>query len=113
MAEVKNWSAIEKVVVRGGVTRRIFSGKNSMLALNEIAPGTTPSLHSHPHEQLVYIVEGDVDFVVGDQVLAMKAGDMVVVPPNVPHSLKNKGAKTCLNLDVFSPIRDDYLPAQK
>lgn len=113
MAAVENWSTIEKVVVRTGVSRRVFSGKNSMLALNEIAPGTTPSLHSHPHEQLVYIVEGDVDFVVGDQVLAMKTGDMVVVPPNVPHSLKNKGAKACLNLDVFSPVREDYLPARK
>lgn len=113
MAAVQNWSSIEKVVVRKGITRQVFSGKNSMLALNEIAPGTTPNLHSHPHEQLVYIVDGDVDFVVGDQVLPMKTGDMVVVPSNVPHSLKNKGAKACLNLDVFSPIRDEYLPPQK
>jgi quercetin dioxygenase-like cupin family protein len=113
MAAVQNWSTIEKVVVRQGITRRVFSGNNSMLALNEIAPGTTPNLHSHPHEQLVYIVEGDVDFVVGDQVFAMKPGDMVVVPPNVPHSLKNKGSKPCLNLDVFSPIRDEYLSRQK
>jgi quercetin dioxygenase-like cupin family protein len=113
MAAAQNWSNIDKVVVRTGVSRRVFSGKNSMMALNEIAPGTTPNAHSHPHEQLVYIVQGECDFMVGDKIFALKAGGLVVVPPGVSHSLKNTGSETCLNLDVFSPIRDDYLTTQK
>jgi quercetin dioxygenase-like cupin family protein len=114
MADVQNWSTIERVVLRKGVSRRVFSGKKSMMVLNEIAPGTTPpNTHSHPHEQLVYIVQGEGNFVLGDETLAMKAGDLLVVPPNVPHTFKNTGSQACLNLDIFSPIRDDYLPPQK
>jgi quercetin dioxygenase-like cupin family protein len=39
----------------------------------------------------------------------LKAGDLLLVPPNVPHSMKVIGNETVLNLDVFSPAREDYL----
>src|SRR5208283_2929557 len=98
-----NWDRLPGVVARPGVIRKVFTGKNSMMTLNEIKPGTIPNLHSHPHEQITYIVSGAGEFVLGDQVLTLKAGDLLLVPPNVPHSLKVIGEETVLNLDVFSP----------
>jgi len=109
MLNKANWNTIPRVKARDGVTRRVFSGKNSMMVLNEIYPSAHPALHHHPHEQLTYILEGESEFVIGDEVLQLKAGDVVLVPPNVPHSSKTTSAEPVLNLDIFSPIREDYL----
>ena len=109
MAVRDNWDHLPGVVVREGVIRKAFGGKNSTVTLNELKPGTQPNLHSHPHEQITYIVQGEAEFVLGDEVLKLKRGDLVLVPPNVPHSMKVLGKETILNIDVFSPRREDYL----
>jgi len=108
MAILSNWESLPGVVARQGVVRKVFSGNNSMLALNELKAGTKPNLHSHPEEQLTYILSGKAEFVLGEEVLMLKAGDLLLVPPGVPHSLKVIGDETVLNVDVFSPIREDY-----
>jgi quercetin dioxygenase-like cupin family protein len=109
MATKANWKTIPRVQARNNVTRRVFSGKNSMMVMNELLPSAKPNLHQHSHEQLTYIVEGTCKFVLGDEVLEMAAGDIILVPPNVPHSLEVTSKKPVLNLDVFSPIREDFL----
>jgi quercetin dioxygenase-like cupin family protein len=109
MAVKTNWKSMKGVISRPGVIRKVFTGKNSMLTLNEIEAKAEPKLHSHPHEQITQIVRGQCEFVLGDEVLLLKAGDMVLVPPNIPHSLKVIGEEAVLNVDIFSPIREDYL----
>ncbi|MEW6671673.1 MAG: cupin domain-containing protein [Thermodesulfobacteriota bacterium] len=104
-----NWTKLKRVQVRNGVTRRVFSGKNSMMVLNELMPGAKPALHRHPHEQLIYIIEGTCRLVIGNEVVDMAAGDLILVPPDMPHSLEVTSDKPVLNLDVFAPIREDYL----
>jgi len=104
-----NWETLPGVVARPGVIRKVFGGKNSTMTLNELKPGTLPNLHSHPHEQITYILQGEGESVLGDEVMNLKAGDLLLVPPNVPHSMKVIGNETVLNLDVFSPAREDYL----
>ena len=109
MATKANWNSMKQVQVRDNVTRRVFSGKNCMMVLNKLLPSSRPKLHQHPHEQLAYIVEGTGRFVLGDEVLDMSAGDIILIPPDVPHSLEVTSKQPVLNLDVFSPIREDYL----
>jgi quercetin dioxygenase-like cupin family protein len=109
MAKKANFDSLPRTQVRSGVNRRVFSGKNSMMVLNELMPATRPNLHHHPHEQLTYIIEGTCRFVIGDETVDMVAGDVVLVPPNVQHGMEVTSQKPVLNLDVFSPIREDYL----
>ncbi len=109
MATRANWNTLPRVQARSSVTRRVFSGHNSMMVLNELMPGSRPNLHQHPHEQLVYIIEGTCRFVLGDETFDMQAGDVLLIPPDVPHSLEVTSSTPVLNLDVFSPIREDYL----
>ena len=109
MAITANWAKISRVQARGGVTRRVFSGENSMMVLNELMPSAKPALHHHPHEQLTCIIEGTCRFVIGGEVVDMAEGDLILIPPNIPHSLEVTSNKPVLNLDVFSPIREDYL----
>jgi quercetin dioxygenase-like cupin family protein len=104
-----NFDEIQRVIAREGVDRRAFSGKSCMLVMNTIEPFAQPALHSHPHEQITYILQGECDFTLGDEIFRMAKGDVVLVPPGVRHTLRPVGKETILNLDVFSPVREDYL----
>ena len=80
-----------------------------MVVLNRIKPDMQPGPHSHPFEQLVLILQGRTRLHVGDEVLECGPGSMVRVPPNVVHYAEPVGDEVCLNLDVFAPVRADYL----
>lgn len=110
MIEAVNWTEIPKQPFHQTATRQVFTGKNVMLVLNTIEPGFPPFPHKHPHEQLLCILEGECEVTIGEEKTRMKAGDMIHVPPNVMHDLALIGNERVVNLDVFSPIREDYLP---
>ena len=99
---------LNPTVARSGVTRRVFSGANATLAFTTLEPGHTPNPHSHPHEQIVYVLAGRLRFVVGDEEAVVGAGDLLVVPPDVEHWAETIGAEAAVDLSVFSPRRDDY-----
>lgn len=111
MAIIANWGNMSRIQGGPGITRRVFSGKRCMMVLNEIMPSARPSLHHHPHEQLTYIIKGSAEFILGNELMNLGEDDVVLVPPNVPHQLKVTSDEPVLNLDVFSPIREDYLAA--
>jgi quercetin dioxygenase-like cupin family protein len=64
--------------------------------------------HSHPHEQITYVVEGRVRFFIGDQPHDLSPGDMIVVASNLPHTIQTLSPRVRL-IDTFSPIREDFL----
>jgi quercetin dioxygenase-like cupin family protein len=62
--------------------------------------------HSHPHEQVVNMLEGTYELTVDGEPLELNAGDVLVIPGGATHS---GAAKTpCRILDVFSPVREEY-----
>jgi quercetin dioxygenase-like cupin family protein len=64
--------------------------------------------HSHPHEQITYVAEGKVCFFLGDESYELSVGDMIAVPPNIPHCIQL--LTSCVRLvDTFTPIREDFL----
>jgi quercetin dioxygenase-like cupin family protein len=99
---------LNATVDRPGVERRVFSGDGATLAFTTLAPGHTPRPHSHPHEQIVYMLSGRARFVVGEEETILAAGDMLVVPPGVEHFAETLGAEPAVDLSVFSPRRDEY-----
>ena len=107
---MKNWRELpKKPFQNGAATRQVFSGDNVMMVFNTIQPDFPPFPHSHPHEQLLYIMEGRCEVTLGDEVIAMGPGDVVHVHCGVHHDLKIVGDEPVLNLDIFTPIREDYL----
>jgi quercetin dioxygenase-like cupin family protein len=100
--------ALNATVARSGVTRRVFSGANATLAFTTLEPGHTPEPHSHPHEQIVYVLGGELRFVVGDDVALVGPGGMLVIPPDVVHYAETIGDEPALDLSIFSPRRDEY-----
>ena len=99
---------LKETPVRPGVARKVFSGDGATLAWTTLEPGHQPNPHSHPHEQIVYIVSGQVRFVVGDEEALIGPGDMLVVPPNVEHWAETVGDEPVVDLSIFSPRRDEY-----
>ena len=110
MHEIGNWNTIEKLNTKPHCWRQVFTGKGATLAMNIIEPEHTPSpLHTHPHEQILTIVSGHAQVTIGEEVLMMGPGDMVVVEPNIPHGLRVVGNEPVYNVDVFTPVREDYI----
>jgi quercetin dioxygenase-like cupin family protein len=103
-----NWNTLEEVLVREGVTRKAFSGEGATLALHILQPKHEPKPHSHAYEQIVYILSGRVNFHVGDEIVFMEEGSLLVVPSNVEHYAQVVGEEPVYNLDIFTPKRDEY-----
>ena len=107
-----DWSKMEWKKIRDGVYQKAFTGKGATLALHKLEPQHEPRPHKHPNEQIVYIMEGEVDFHVGDGVHRLGAGGLLVVPPNVMHHAVVVGDQDVLNLDVFTPMRPEFVENQ-
>src|SRR3954451_20974683 len=100
-----DWSAMEWKEIRKGVEQKAFSGSGATVALHRLHPGHEPKPHSHPHEQIAYILAGRIRFVVGGEEHILGPGQLLVVPPNVEHWGEVIGDEAVLNLDVFTPAR--------
>lgn len=91
-----------------GVKRRILSHSSTgMMVLYRIDPGSIFPLHSHPHAQFGFFLEGGGAFRVGDSTWKVKAGDSYYVPPGVQHELRT-GSRKSVVIDFFTPERAEY-----
>ncbi len=64
--------------------------------------------HSHSHEQITYVAEGELYFFMGSEKHHLVKGDIVTIPPDIPHCIQNISGFVRL-IDSFSPIREDFL----
>jgi len=103
-----NLEELNATDVRPGVVRRVFSGDGATLAFTTLDPGHSPFPHSHPHEQIVYIISGRVRFTVGDETVEVGPGEMLVVPGGVEHWAETIGDEPAVDLSIFTPRRDEY-----
>jgi quercetin dioxygenase-like cupin family protein len=89
-----------------GLTGYYAHGTNMTLGLVEIKAGSNLPEHKHVHEQITYILEGQLDMNIGGEACTLTAGMYHVIPSNMLHSAI---AKTdCKVMDVFNPVREDY-----
>ena len=68
-------------------------------------PDAPAPMHHHYEEQIAIVLSGELTFTVGEETRVMKAGDLVVIPPHVPHGGVG-GPEGCKVIDVFSPPRE-------
>lgn len=90
-----------------GVTMRPIFGEGSMINYIEIAAGATVPMHSHPHEQLGYVVTGTIVMVIDGDESELRPGDGYRIAGDVQHS-GTAGADGCVVIDIFTPVREDY-----
>ena len=96
----------------GMIRREAHTAHMMMVIVDFTEAGAAAPLHQHPHEQISYIVEGQVHFFLGEgkeqTVDLVEPGDAIVIPPNVPHSVEVL-SETARLIDCFHPIREDFL----
>ena len=102
-----NWDAMPWEFVREGVERKLFTGEGATLQLTRQMPGHAPRPHSHPHEQIAYILAGQIDFHVDGLVTRVGPGGLLVIAPGAHHWGEVVGEEPVINLDVFTPRRTD------
>ena len=95
----------EKELVPGYRVRFVHS-QNMTLAYWTIQAGAALPAHSHPHEQVASVIEGEFEMAVGGETKVIGPGAVVVVPSNTVHS--GRAVTNCRIIDAFYPIREDY-----
>ena len=91
-----------------GVNIFTTAGQQMMISLVEFEPGAVVPPHAHPHEQMGMLLEGDLTFTIGGETRTLQPGEMWRIPGGVVHSAV-AGNRAVKALDVFQPIREDYL----
>jgi len=89
-----------------GFRGRFVHSDRMTFAYWDIAAGAVISTHSHPHEQVVNVLDGEIELIVDGRPLILQPGTVAVIPGGVPHSAR--GITDARVLDVFAPVRDDY-----
>jgi quercetin dioxygenase-like cupin family protein len=94
-------------VIFPGVQIFTAAGEEMMLSLVEFEPRAVVEPHSHPHEQMGMLLEGELTFSIGGETRTLRPGEMWRIPGGVVHSAV-AGDAPVKALDVFHPIREDY-----
>ena len=72
----------------------------------ELNAGTAVPMHSHPHEQVTYVIDGRFEFTIGGETRILEPGIAALIPGGVMHGGKTLTA--CRVFDIFTPVREDY-----
>ncbi|NOJ18061.1 cupin domain-containing protein [Vibrio jasicida] len=91
-----------------GIKRKVLAYSDNMMSVEVyFDKGAVGALHSHPHEQITYVLSGEFEFTIGNETKVVKAGDALYKQPNIIHGC------TCLSegvlLDNFTPMRKDFV----
>jgi quercetin dioxygenase-like cupin family protein len=91
-----------------GNRRRVLVSRPELMQVEfGFDAGAIGALHSHPHVQASYVVEGSFEVIIGDETTIIGQGGSFIVPPNVVHGVKALTAGRLV--DCFTPRRDDFL----
>ena len=104
------WEQMPKEQVSAMLDRRLITGDRMMIAHVYLKKGCIVPKHQHENEQITYILEGALRFWIGDdqkKEVTVRAGEVLHIPSNVWH--KAEALEDTLDVDVFSPPRQDWL----
>jgi quercetin dioxygenase-like cupin family protein len=101
------WVEAKSVEAIPGLIRRtIATGERMMLVEVRAQSGVVLPTHIHPHEQVGYVVSGEMVMTIEGVENVVRAGDSYAIGSDIPHSARFL-VKTVV-IDVFSPPREDY-----
>jgi len=105
--KIVQMEGLETVILTG------LHGEKMMMVLNTTLPGYTMPLHSHPHEQIGMVYGGKAKLRIGDEERIVEKGNFYCIPANVPHSDTAIGDEPFIMLDIFYPMREDFIEKRK
>ena len=105
--QLHRWDEIALDRVTQMISRKIVTGEREMLAQIHLKKGALVPMHSHESEQMTYVLQGALKFVVGGEEIVVRQGEVLHIPSWIEHQAE--ALDDTLQLDVFSPIRQDWL----
>jgi quercetin dioxygenase-like cupin family protein len=88
-----------------GFVGRFIHSDNMTVADWYIEEGSSFPEHTHPNEQIAFILEGMFELTLDGEVRVLSPGTIAIIPSNVPH--EGRALTECHLLDMFYPIRED------
>lgn len=101
------WSDIELEQLNPLLTRQFLTGSQAMIARIVLSKGCVVPTHSHPNEQIAYVLEGALEFNLAGEIHTVRSGEVLVIPADVPHSAI--ALEDTIDLDIFAPPRQDWI----
>jgi quercetin dioxygenase-like cupin family protein len=103
------WDEIALEKITEMISRKIVSGEREMLAQIYLKRGALVPIHTHESEQMTYILQGSLRFLVDGEEVIVREGEVLHIPSGLAHQAE--ALEDTLELDVFSPIRGDWVDA--
>jgi len=107
MLQYLRWKDIEVEELNPKIGRHFVVGEDVMVAQVLMKKGAIVPLHSHPNEQITYILEGALKFWLDGKEIVVSAGEVLCIPRNMPH--RAEALVDTVDLDIFNPPREDWI----
>lgn len=104
--KVTDINAIKTREIVAGFTGKYYHADSLSIGWLDAKAGHTVPLHSHMHEQVSFVQEGKMLFIIEDEQFVLEAGMAITVAPNLKHGAT--AITDCKLIDVFNPAREDY-----
>jgi quercetin dioxygenase-like cupin family protein len=105
--EKSSWDSMEIEQLNDKLSRQMISGENATVSQILLKKGAVVPRHSHVNEQYSWITSGALNFVFDDREILLRAGDVLVIPANTPHSAV--ALEDTVDIDFFAPRREDWI----
>jgi quercetin dioxygenase-like cupin family protein len=102
-----NWDQIPAERVNDQFVRRIAWDGKVMIGRTDVEQGYLVPLHSHPNEQVTWVISGKWRFRLEGKTVEVGPNEMIFIPANVEHSAE--AVETLVAYDIFTPPREDWL----
>ena len=105
--KLHRWDEIELDKVTEMISRKVVTGEREMLAQIYLKKGALVPMHSHESEQMTYVLQGALKFLIAGEEITVREGEVLHIPPGVEHQAE--ALEDTFELDVFSPVRRAWL----
>jgi quercetin dioxygenase-like cupin family protein len=105
--QLLRWADIKEERLNDKISRKLAVGQNEMVGRLWLAKGAIVPPHKHLSEQITMVLSGALRFTMEGKDIVVRAGDALVIPPNVVHSAV--ALEDTDDIDSFSPLREDWL----
>ena len=102
------WDEIELEKVTEMLSRKVVAGEREMLVQSYIKRGCLVPAHAHDSEQMTYVLQGALKFLVGGEEVTVREGEVLHIPSGVEHQAE--ALEDTFELDIYSPLRLEWLP---
>ncbi len=104
---VHDWNRIAEEPLNPFFTRQAIHTERMTVARLQLKKGAVVPAHSHMHEQVSMVVDGQLRFTIDGKVETICGGQLLQIPPDAVHSVE--ALTDCLVFDLFTPVREDWV----